>query len=112
MKKAVRTGILSILCICLIALMLPVQAQAKTGWQKEGGNWYYYDEEGYKSFTEGGVNWINEKPYAFKQNGVMATGWYEEKYEYEGEKWSNWYYADPANDSRLVLKNWKKIGGV
>lgn len=61
-------------------------AQAKSGWVKEGGNWYYYIA-GSKARSK----WIQSKGkwYYLKWNGVMATGW---------EKITGyWYYFDTVN---------------
>ena len=73
-------------------------AQAKTGWVKEGSNWYYYIG-GYKAKSK----WIqsNGKWYYLKWNGVMATGW---------EKITGyWYYFDTVNGD-MYSNRWLKDG--
>ena len=46
-------------------------AEAKTGWQKNGSSWYYYDENG---TMQTGWQQIKNERYYFDENGRMAVG--------------------------------------
>ena len=102
-----------------------------SGWKKINGYWYYfeprngYDEEAsinyeYGRMYDSGVAEVKGSYYYFptwentSKWGKMQTGWIEEKQTYAEsnflQTWSDWYYADPGNDSRLV-EGWKKISG-
>ena len=75
----------------------------KRGWIKEGGKWYYYDNNGQKA-----TGWIEDsgKTFYMDQNGNLTVGWkkingYEYYFGKEGDlktKWikdgGNWYYTD------------------
>jgi glucan-binding YG repeat protein len=101
-----------------------------TGWKKIGGSWYYFapkegESNGYY-FEKGtmycqGPMLVNGRYYYFgtgqngQKYGVMQTGWVKEVFDYDDgdgitETVVLWYYADPANDSRLAA-GWKKIKG-
>lgn len=57
------------------------------GWEKVGGNWFYFDQDGYMK-----NGWLNDggKWYYLNSNGDMATGWLQ-----DGGKW---YYLNPSGD--------------
>ena len=54
----------------------------QTGWQKIGGNWYF-----------------------FMDSGAMVTGWYEDKDE---NNHSTWYWFD---EKGVMATGWKEIKG-
>ena len=68
-----------------------------TGWQKQNGNWYYYDANGNKSTA-----WqlIGGKWFYFNSSGVMQTGWRKLS--------GKWYYF---NSSGAMVTGWQHIGG-
>lgn len=89
----------------------------KTGWQKSGGRWYYFNSKGKKQ-----TGWIcvQKKWYHLNGSGVMQTGWLA-----TGGKWyylngsgvmqtgwiairGKWYYL---NNSGAMVEGWKAIGG-
>ena len=80
-----------------------VESVKLTGWQREGSNSYYYDQDGVKKtgwIEDGGkyyycsntgemqTGWIedNNKYYYLNDNGEMQTGWVQDK--------NNWYYLN------------------
>lgn len=73
----------------------------KTGWLKtDYGNWYYFKPEtGNSARSE--VMTINGYMYVFKDNSVMATGWYQ--------LGTSWYWA---NTSGSLKKGWAKSGNT
>ena len=93
----------------------------KTGWVKENGKWYYYDENGamktgwflengkwfYFSTAEadlgqmasGGFKAVGRTWYYFYDTGRMATGWLQED--------GHWYYLQPSG---AMAKGWQKLG--
>lgn len=96
------------------------------GWLNLGGTWYYFDPE-YggmysdgryniggqymwvedESFDEGGYNMLIDGTgawYAFRANGAMITGWYEEVWD---EEYSDWYYY---NADGSLYKGWMQQG--
>ena len=71
--------------------------EAKTGWVKEDGCWYYYNASGVKTTgwqKVGGV-W-----YYMDSAGVMQTGW--------TKVGGVWYYMDSAG---VMQTGWQKVGG-
>ena len=71
--------------------------EAKTGWVKEDGCWYYYNASGVKTTgwqKVGGV-W-----YYMDSAGVMQTGWQKVG--------GVWYYMNSAG---VMQTGWEKIGG-
>lgn len=71
----------------------------KTGWQKVNGIWYYLNEDG-KMAT--GWKTLGANTYYLDKSGAMHTGWL-----YEG---SNWYYLGGANDGAMKT-GWQSVGG-
>ncbi len=72
-------------------------AVKKTGWYKEGKNWFYGDSDGNKLT---GWKKISGKWYYFDKEGRMITGW---------KKLSGkWYYF---SGSGIMQTGWKKISG-
>ena len=70
----------------------------KNGWQKEGGKWYYYNN----NVKQTGWKKIGGKWYLFAYaGGQMLTGWVK-----SGGKW---YYF---NSSGAMVTGWQKISGV
>lgn len=69
-----------------------------SGWQQNGGNWYYFDGSGVMS-----TNWekVNGAWYYFSTDGAMRTSW---------QKVSGaWYYMD---NSGAMQTDWKKISNA
>ncbi|MGI5958696.1 MAG: hypothetical protein ACOX60_04695 [Massiliimalia sp.] len=78
------------------------------GWVKEGGDWYYVQENGTRAHaTENGTvdGWklINGKYYYFLKNGKMLTGW-ANIYTDDTMSKTAWYYMTSNGD--CVLNNW------
>ena len=82
---------------------------AATGWKQIDGTWYYFSDWG--SMARDGVWWMeDESKYAFRSSGALVEdGWYKQSWTYEGETYSNWYYA--GKDGKLVT-GWKQIDGT
>ena len=128
MKKVLRISIALVLCLCMVAFV-PVQSQAKagwntmdgekyyensdgswaSGWKKIDSKWYYFDPDTYFLMNaDGGINFdINGAAYAFDKGGALHYGWYEDKYEYEGDHFGLWYYAESSKDGKLLRNAWK-----
>jgi len=68
-----------------------------TGWQKEDGTWYYYNEDGTKK-----TGWLSDggKWYFLNDSGAMQTGWLQ----WKGCR----YYLNPNG---AMVTGWKKIRG-
>ena len=78
-----------------------------TGWQKIGGQWYYFDHRMYSN----GSYTINDKLYRFNDKGHMlgsGGGWIREDHESEYSSWTEWYYA---NKDGSLLTGWQQIDG-
>lgn len=89
---------------------------SKTGWQYNGGNWYYYSSgKLHKGWLASGNTWffLDSKGvmqtgwihtggawYHFNQSGAMETGWI-----YDGA----WYYL---KSNGAMSKGWLKDGGT
>ena len=71
-------------------------------WVKVDGYYYYFDGYGYAA--EDGVHGIGGYRFLFDQSGRMCSGGWV-KYS------TRWYYADPANDSALLI-GLQTIGGT
>ena len=99
--------------------------QVAKGWKKVDGKWYYFEPNDpgssygekwydYGAMHYGGIETIKGHDYYFAKNGALLSGWIKEpqqiKWGGNTQKWNDWYYADPNNDSRLVT-GWKKISG-
>ena len=69
----------------------------ETGWVKQDGKWFYYDEDGAKA-----VGWqkISGKWYYFEDSGAMVTGWQKIS--------GKWYYFE---GSGAMVTGWKQISG-
>ena len=90
-----------------------------TGWQKENGKWYYYDDNGNKK-----IGWIKDGSYWYHLNsqGEMDTGWIEDRgYKYYlgptgimRTGWikleDKWYYLNPVTGA-MRKNNWVQTGG-
>ena len=72
----------------------------KTGWQKVNGAWYYLNADG-KMAT--GWKTLGANKYYLENSGAMHTGWL-----YEG---SNWYYLGGAEDGAMKT-GWQKVNGT
>ncbi len=69
----------------------------KEGWQKVGGDWYYFDEDGY--LETGWVQDVDDRWYYMNNDGKMATAWVlspESKL---------WYYMD-TNNGHMLSSGW------
>ncbi len=94
-----------------------IEDEAQTGWLKDGGKWYFLDEDGVMQ-----TGWIKDGStwYYLNKSGAMATGWQQ-----VGGKWyylnsngamqtgwlkdgNNWYYLK-SNGS--MATGWIKDGG-
>ena len=101
--------------------------QLALGWNKVGGKWYYFEpNDPGASYNEnwyplgvmhyGHIETIKGYDYYFAKGGAMQSGWIKESYrsatwdDGSYQVYTDWYYADPSNDSRLVT-GWKKISG-
>ena len=93
-----------------------------TGWQKIGGEWYYFDawgrmESSYSSYDpfydyenaevdeDGYYDYDTVDMYYFKDNGAMVTGWYNYAPE---TTYGDWVYC---NSDGTVYDGWLKSGG-
>lgn len=93
-----------------------VEEVNKDGWQKENGQWRYYENK--KAVT----NWkkIAGRWYYFNQDGVMLSDTVYDDYLLSKsgamveDSWvkidNQWYYA--TEDGKVTRNNWKKIAGV
>lgn len=68
-----------------------------TGWKLEGGNWYFYKENGSKQ--TGWLKWNNQW-YFHNQTGVMETGWVRSN--------GLWYFL---NKDGAMETGWVYTGG-
>ena len=87
-----------------------------TGWNKQGGDWYYYKKDGKKA-----TGWQNIKgaKYFFDEAGIMQTGWFTQNNNtyfcaHNGKLttgWNQydcfWYYMDPQDGH--MLTGWQTI---
>ena len=90
----------------------------RTGWLKDGGNWYYLDGNGrmVKGWKKIGSDW-----YYFGKSGAMVTGWQKIEgtwyyFETSGKMqtgWkligTDWYYF---GDNGKMRTEWQKIGDI
>ena len=79
----------------------------QSGWQKIGNKWYYFDPVYFDMFT--GMNSIGGKHYYFDKNGAMQVGWIKETYTYDGETYTDWFYAKSSGE---LASGWEKIGNT
>ena len=69
----------------------------KTGWQKDGENWYFYNADG---TMQTGWKMIRKNWYYFNANGVMQTGWLQNA--------GKWYYFNESGQMQTgfqMIKN-------
>lgn len=85
------------------------------GWRKVDGKWYYFEPKADSEWFQCQMYWggpcnIKGSYYCFgdEDNGSLKTGWV--KITAKNGK-TNWFYADPNNDSRLAT-GWKKLSGA
>lgn len=71
------------------------------GWKQVNGKWYYSDENGFLSVSEGKGTIIDGYQYYFDKTGEMKTGW--QKLDS-----GNWMYLESWG---AAAKGWKTIGG-
>ena len=93
-----------------------VEEVNKDGWQKENGQWRYYENK--KAVT----NWkkIAGRWYYFNQDGIMLSNTIFNDYLLNNSgalaesSWvkidNQWYYA--TEDGKVTRNNWKKIAGI
>ncbi|MGN0592476.1 MAG: hypothetical protein ACI4JQ_04470, partial [Ruminococcus sp.] len=101
-----------------------VEYNVKTGWVQDGGNWYYYDDNGIMQ-----TGWVTNIPgyddawFYFNDDGIMQTGWvtnisgfddarfYFNDYGIMQTGWvqdgENWFYF---NDDGTMKTGWVKDG--
>ena len=74
----------------------PANITSNIGWRLEGGNWYYYKDDGSKA-----TGWIKpgDKWYYLYSTGVMATGWLNTG--------GTWFYLKPSGEMAI---GWLKDG--
>ncbi len=97
----------------------------KTGWCREGDDWYFFDED---SRPASGAYYINGKTYGFYEDGCMAVN--DAVYDDEEERWyfagangeidattgwhkgydGKWYYV--VSGGRLLFEEWQQDKGV
>lgn len=96
MKAGKISMILSIV-LGITTLMLDyASAVANNGWQKDNGNWYYYENGSMaRGWKQSGGSW-----YYLNSDGTMKTGWIKDA--------GNWYYL---NDNGSMAVGWQNING-
>ena len=72
----------------------------KKGWVKDGGKWYYLDDDNYEMYENRLALMSDGKVYGFKATGEMAVGWWQ----YEDD----WYYF--STSGAMVEKQWVQTG--
>ena len=80
----------------IMLINIKKNGSTKTGWVKEGNNWYYFNSNGEPSI--GLVN-IDGHKYFFNNDGTMATGWKNIN--------GNWYYFWGGGS---MATGWVKVG--
>ena len=80
----------------------------KTGWLKWNGYWYYLDPDEDGAMLADDWKEIKGYWYYFLSSGKMKTGWFGDKYTYDGVTYTDWYYF---NSSGHQLFGWQKISG-
>ena len=74
----------------------------KTGWVQDGGNWYYFDDDGImQTGWVTGIPGFEGKWFYFADNGIMQTNCFVQ----DGE---NWYYL---NDDGTMRTGWLQYEG-
>lgn len=93
-----------------------VQGVLAAGWQKLGGNWYYFDPQNGSHAVSSAWSLINGKWYYFNEAGIMLTGWLKlnqiwyfldsdgsmQTGWYHSGPGGPWYYLDPASGALWV----------
>ena len=93
-----------------------VEEVPKNGWQKENGEWFFYeDNQPIKNWEKIAGVW-----YFFDQNGIMASNRIVNDYAFQTSgamvenSWvkiaDKWYYA--TDSGKIVRNRWGKIGNV
>ena len=100
-----------------IAETRSVGGTIRTGWIRDGGDWYYYSEDGVKQtgWVQVGNDWyfmdfrgvmqtgwqkLGGRWFYFRKNGTMLTGWKQEK--------GYWFFLKASG---AVTIGWQQIGG-
>lgn len=81
----------------------------KDGWNKVGGNWYYYKDKkpvtGWQKLKwSKGEDW-----FCFSKAGIMLTGWQE--LGWDGGKKKNWFYFNPETGAMITGFRYLKWSG-
>lgn len=71
-----------------------------TGWMKENGTWYYFNDAGIMVRDMWWAH-IDSKFYLFSESGAMQTGWKKRD--------GRWYYFRPSGE--MPRLKWEKIDG-
>ena len=99
MKKSIKL-LVSLLSVLIVTTVFSLAVLADdTGWKKDNGTWYYYDDSG--AMAKGWKK-IDEMWYYFNQSGEMVTGWQL----IDG----NWYYFYPSG--KMVSDTWYPSGAM
>lgn len=79
-------------------MLVEVEKDKLTGWQKIDGKWYYYNENG---VAKKGWQSVGGKWYYLDATGVMVTGWRQVK--------GIWYYLE---SNGAMVTGWKQVKGI
>jgi hypothetical protein len=110
-KKRLGSLLLGICLMAAVLSVIPVEAQAATGWIKSGSYWYYYNASGVKLTgwqtlpSRAGTDRFYLDPDT-NPSGQMVMGW--QKIPRVGGKW---YYFEPADEYGAMLTGWQYISG-
>lgn len=113
-KKMAALGMTVVMTVSMIPMISLADTAPKTGWIKESGKWYYYDNYGKKVKYSTRYNDEDGETYVLDGNGARVTkaGWYTSKYRisdyYSKCKFTTKYYLKKGG---AVTEGWKKISG-
>ena len=114
MKRFAALGMTVIMTVSMIPMISLADSAAKSGWIKESGKWYFYDNYGKKVKYSTRYDEKDDKIYVLDGSGARVTkaGWYTSKYKmseyYSKCKFTTKYYLKKGG---AVTQGWKKISG-